>query len=762
MQMKTFLYVVCALASAGFITSTLAQEVVIPDPGLNAAIRNTLHKPAGPLTQQDMLSLTNLDANRRNVRRIDGLEAARNLVSLNLQINVITNIAIPSTLTKLVDLDLSSNSLTNCIIPNGLTNLATLVLEANSLRTLALPADLTRLQKLDLEINQLTTFSTLSNLASLVSLNLGFNLFTNFSLPAGLTNLSTFYFAGNPLTNAVFPPGLSAMTDLNLSQNLLTRFALPAGMTNLAELDLAFNQLTNVILPADLRNLAELNLAFNQLTRLTFPQNLMSLESLLLRSNRFASFTVPAELTALHHLDVSANPFLTDVRLPVTLNNLISLRLSENRLTSFTLPVGLTNLVGIDLSLNLLTNIVLPSDLERLGTINLGGNQFTSITLPAGLTHLSGLFLVGNLLTNITLPPDMTQVVDFGFLANPLTTFVLSEVQAANLAETVVEMQNQGISVFTYPLTIQLVRPRQLPGAFQFAITGPPGAYAIAASTNLTEWSTLRELTNRLGAIVFTDVTAQLSPHKFYSASLQGPPTNMVFVAPNTFTMGSPVTEQDRQVNEGPLTSVTLTRGFWIGKYEVTQGEYLSLLNTNPSFFPGDLSRPVSSVSWPDATNYCARLTQRELAAGRIAPGSRYRLPTEAEWECAVRAGTSTRFSYGDDPGYTSLTNHAWFFLNGDLTVHPVGRKLPNPWGLYDVEGNVWEWTLDWLGDLPGGAVTDPQGPPSNPIGCKVVRGGGYDFGESDCRSARRFCFGNHPALNDSNLGFRVVLVSEP
>jgi formylglycine-generating enzyme required for sulfatase activity len=204
---------------------------------------------------------------------------------------------------------------------------------------------------------------------------------------------------------------------------------------------------------------------------------------------------------------------------------------------------------------------------------------------------------------------------------------------------------------------------------------------------------------------------------------------------------------------------VTLTHGFWIGKYEVTQGEYLSVMNTNPSVFPGDLTRPVSDVSWPDATNYCWSLTQRELAAGRIPAGSRYRLPTEAEWECAARAGTTTRFSYGDDPDYSSLTNHAWYWLNGALTVHPVGQKLPNPWGLYDMEGNVWEWTQDWLGNLPGGAVTDPQGPPSNSIGWKVVRGGGYDFGESDCRSARRYFFGNHPALTDSNLGIRVVLV---
>jgi len=264
---------------------------------------------------------------------------------------------------------------------------------------------------------------------------------------------------------------------------------------------------------------------------------------------------------------------------------------------------------------------------------------------------------------------------------------------------------------------------------------------------------------NTLGSVNFTDVTANASPRKFYRALAQTPPPHMVFIAPNTFTMGSPITELHRDTNEGPQTIVTLTRGFWIGKFEVTQSEYVSIVNTNPSQFPGDLTRPVSTVSWQDATNYCWRLTQRELGAGRIPPGSQYRLPTEAEWECAARAGTTTRFSWGDDPDYASITNYAWQNFEDGLTVHPVGQKLPNPWGLYDMAGNVFEWCQDWLGPLPGGAVTDPTGPDINPIGWKIMRGGAFDFGGSACRSASRSFFGNHPALTDWNLGFRVVLV---
>ena len=136
----------------------------------------------------------------------------------------------------------------------------------------------------------------------------------------------------------------------------------------------------------------------------------------------------------------------------------------------------------------------------------------------------------------------------------------------------------------------------------------------------------------------------------------------MIYIPPNTFRHQAAPQRMNinRSAEESPQTTVILTRGFWVGKYEVTQREYLAVMNTNPSFFPTNLDGPVSSVSWLDAANYCAKLTQQELAAGRIPPGSAYRLPTEAEWEYAARAGTSTRFSYGDDLDASSLTNYAW------------------------------------------------------------------------------------------------------
>ena len=106
------------------------------------------------------------------------------------------------------------------------------------------------------------------------------------------------------------------------------------------------------------------------------------------------------------------------------------------------------------------------------------------------------------------------------------------------------------------------------------------------------------------------------------------------------------------------------------------------MIANNPSSFQGDSNRPVERVTWFEATNYCGVLTRRERAARRIATNSVYRLPTEAEWEYACRGWTSTRFSYGDDPGYTNLTNYAWYRDNSGVTMHPVGQKLPNPWWL--------------------------------------------------------------------------------
>jgi formylglycine-generating enzyme required for sulfatase activity len=232
-------------------------------------------------------------------------------------------------------------------------------------------------------------------------------------------------------------------------------------------------------------------------------------------------------------------------------------------------------------------------------------------------------------------------------------------------------------------------------------------------------------------------------------------PNRWVWIPPGTFTMGSPDTEKHRDSDEGPQTTVTLTKGFWMGKYEVARGEYVALIKPNPWCFKCDLNLPVEMVNWIDATNYCDKLTEQERQAGRLPRGWEYRLPTEAEWEYACRAGTTTRFSYGDDLNCSQLGNYAWYSDNSGWDTHPVGEKLPNPWGLYDMHGNVAEWCLDWYGTYPGGNVTDPVGPRSGSY--RVIRSGWEWFPADACRSAERYIYRGAGDC-DYGLGFRVVL----
>ena len=166
------------------------------------------------------------------------------------------------------------------------------------------------------------------------------------------------------------------------------------------------------------------------------------------------------------------------------------------------------------------------------------------------------------------------------------------------------------------------------------------------------------------------------------------------------------------------------------------------------------LDLPANYVSWNETSSYCSQLTQRERQAGRIPAGYSYRLPSEAEWEYVARAGTSTRFFYGDDPGYTNLNQYAWHGFGGAYVYHFGGEKLPNPSGLYDIYGNVQEWCFDWFDRYPGGSVTNWSGPPFGTA--RVLRGGGSQEGPPWCRSANRNMTG--PVSQYPQWGFRIVL----
>ncbi|MBM3880382.1 MAG: formylglycine-generating enzyme family protein [Verrucomicrobia bacterium] len=197
---------------------------------------------------------------------------------------------------------------------------------------------------------------------------------------------------------------------------------------------------------------------------------------------------------------------------------------------------------------------------------------------------------------------------------------------------------------------------------------------------------------------------------------------------------------------------VTLTRDFWIGKYEVTQAEYAALMGHNPSHFTGDSNCPVEKLTCFEAEAYCVALSARERQAGRLPAGYEYRLPSEAEWEYACRAGTTNRFSFGDDA--QAADAFAWTSENSEAKTHPVGQKSPNPWGLHDMHGNVWEWCRDWFAPYPASPTVDPVGPANSKF--KVFRGGGWNQEIDFARSGNRFMMS--PSNGIHFVGFRLAL----
>ena len=222
-----------------------------------------------------------------------------------------------------------------------------------------------------------------------------------------------------------------------------------------------------------------------------------------------------------------------------------------------------------------------------------------------------------------------------------------------------------------------------------------------------------------------------------------------VWIPAGEFRMGS--TGRRAYSDEEPLTRVRITRGYWLGKYEVTQGQWEGVMGGNPSRFENcGEDCPVERVSWNDVQAFIRKLNGRS-------GGSRYRLPTEAEWEYGARSGTSTDTYAGDvtEPGGEDpvVNRIAWYDENSGGRTHRVGRKGPNAFGLHDMMGNVWEWVGDWYGDYPGGTVTDPVGPVSGSN--RVLRGGSWGNYARNCRSAYRDW--NSPGIRYGSLGFRLL-----
>ena len=235
-------------------------------------------------------------------------------------------------------------------------------------------------------------------------------------------------------------------------------------------------------------------------------------------------------------------------------------------------------------------------------------------------------------------------------------------------------------------------------------------------------------------------------------------PLKMIKVKAGKFQMGSPKNELERGIFE-TLHWVTLTKDYWLGETEVTQGQWKAVMGGNPSYSKKGDDYPVESVSWDDAMAFCEKLNKRY--EGKLPSGYKFSLPTEAQWEYACRAGTTTALNSGRDligkEKCPNLNELGWYSYNkgNENYTHPVALKRRNAWGFYDMHGNVWEWCRDWYDSYNGDDETDPIGPETGSK--RLLRGGGWSNSAWRCRSAWRE--GSTPSERYGNVGFRVALV---
>ncbi|MCL2128941.1 MAG: SUMF1/EgtB/PvdO family nonheme iron enzyme [Treponema sp.] len=464
---------------------------------------------------------------------------------------------------------------------------------------------------------------------------------------------------------------------------------------------------------------------------------------------------------------------------------------------------------------------ILPGlDKESEETQDIKAPKITTASLPSGLV---GELYNQTLKASGTAP--ITWKVTAGSLPNGLALSAGGVISGTSSAVgkfdfTVRAENNAGNATKEFSIIIYKLAPDITTNNLPFGVVGKAYSQSLSATgitpitwevksgtlpdgLSLSEDGVISGTPTANGLFEFTVKAENTAGEREQTLSIHISLIDMVWINPGKFTMGSPTSEPGHNYNGRDETQhqVTLTKGFFIGIYQVTQEQYTAVIGSNPSYFKiyslrfaavgeSGVKRPVEQVSWYDALVFCNRLSIKEgltpaysingstnpdswgavptsnnatwNAVIVVAGSTGYRLPTEAQWEYACRAGTTTAFNNGNnDPTNSTLVGQVAWYMNNSQTsmsygrgTHEVGLKKPNAWGLYDMHGNVWEWCWDWYGTYPTSAQPDPAGASSGSI--RVAHGGSWSYNAQYTRSAYRYYYGN-PNVLSIDLGFRLV-----
>jgi formylglycine-generating enzyme required for sulfatase activity len=349
-------------------------------------------------------------------------------------------------------------------------------------------------------------------------------------------------------------------------------------------------------------------------------------------------------------------------------------------------------------------------------------------------------------------PPVIDSVTpSFGPTAGGTTITILGSALEGATGVTVRGVAATSVTVVS-DTTVTAITPPGALGAANVQVITPGGTATLSGGFTYgnapppPSWCTVLEQTPNATVVHDATLRAAITATNLpWRVRDNGTGIEMVLIPPGTFTMGCSASDSYGCWSiESPTHQVTLTQAFYLSRTEVTQAQWVAKMGSNPSYWGGDTSRPVEQVSWNDIQPFCTSTGMR--------------LPTEAEWEYAYRAGTTTAFhGWSANPNGTNddsqLGAIAWFRDNSSSQTRPVGGKAANGFGLYDISGNVWEWCQDWYGGYASGAQTNPAGPGSGDY--RVLRGGGWYDGSGVCRASNRGYVA--PVGRDYAVGFRVA-----